>query len=352
MSQVIVATEAAKPGSQPGVLAVSRASEWWVDKFSPILAIFYATASLVGQPLLPLLGHLVVLLPSLLVGAVYVSVLNDWTDLRDDAAAGKTNRLAGRSPRFIGVVLGLCVLFGCGFGYYFWRLSPLSALLYLGAWVVYSLYSLPPVRLKVRGLAGVLADACGAHVFPQLLTVSLVGQWMGQAVPTLWWLAVGTWVLACGVHNILWHQLSDAEADAQAQVDTFVLRQGVRRARHLGLWVVFPVEVLAFGGMLLSNYNGWALGLLGLYAGLEWCRLHVYGHRPQVLALDSRIVLSDYYKFFYPLAFLIAQSLRYPSDGVVLGLHLLLFGGYAWQFVQEGNVYGRVLLRKLLPGRA
>ena len=349
MSQVIAVSAAVKPADRPGVLAVARANEWWVGKFSPVLATFYATASLVGRPLLPLLGHLVLLLLSLLVGAVYVSVLNDWTDLPDDTVAGKTNRLAGRSPAFIGGVLGSCVLLGGGFGYYFWELSPQSALLYLGAWVVYSLYSLPPARLKARGLAGVLADAGGAHLFPQLLTVSVVGQWTGQPVPTAWWLAVGGWALTCGVHNILWHQLSDADADAQAQVDTFVLRQGVRRAQYLGQWVVFPMEIAAFGVMLVSNYNEWALGLLGVYAGLEWCRWHVYGHQPQVLAPSARVVLSDYYQFFYPLAFLVTQSLRSPPDGALLGLHLLWFGRYAWQFVREGRVYCQVLLRKLLP---
>ncbi|TVT43522.1 hypothetical protein FNT36_05395 [Hymenobacter setariae] len=351
MSQLIVERAAVEPERPPGLLAVARTNEWWVGKFAPVLATFYATASLGQRPLLPLLGHLGLLLLALLVGAIYVSVLNDWTDLRADAAAGKANRLAGRSPGFIGLVLGSCVLGGIGFGRYFWQLSPTSGLLYLGAWVVYSLYSLPPARLKERGFAGVLADASGAHVFPQLLTVAAVGQWTGQAVPTLWWLAIGAWALACGIHNILWHQLSDAEADAQAQLDTFVCRRGVRFAQRLGHLVVFPVEVIAFGLVLAINYNAWALGLLLVYAGLEWCRLHVYGHRPTVLHSHRRIVLSDYYQFFYPLALLASQCGRYPTDGVVLGLHLLLFSSYAWQFAQEGRVYLLVLGRKLSAGR-
>lgn len=88
---------------------------------------------------------------------------------------GKINRPANKSTLFVGKILIPCLLTGVGFGVYFWQLNPLSSLLYTGSWAVYSPYSLPPVRLKIRGLAGVLADALGAHLFPDLLVVSLIG---------------------------------------------------------------------------------------------------------------------------------------------------------------------------------
>jgi hypothetical protein len=346
MSQAItVAVE--KPGGPAGVLATARVGDWWFYKFSPILATFYATAGLAGGPLLPLLGRLLVLLLSLVVGAVYVSIVNDWTDLADDAAGGKTNRLAGRSPRFIGLALGSCLLAGGGFGWYFWQFDRLSALLYLGSWVAYSLYSLPPARLKVCGLAGVLADAAGAHFFPLLLTVALASRWTSQAVPPAWWAAIGAWALASGIRNILWHQLADADADAQAGVDTFVRRRGVRLAQRLGQVVAFPVEVGAFGMvLLLLSQPLWAVALLGLYAGLEWCRWRIWGYRPAVLAPDSRLVLNDYYQFFFPLSLLLTQALRYPADGLVLVLHTGLFWPSVQQLGQEASQYAGLFLRK------
>lgn len=340
-------TTATKLSSKSGILATTRAGEWWVHKFSPLLATFYATVGLLGGPLLPLLGRLLVLILALLVGAIYVSIINDWTDLAADAAGGKTNRLAGRSGLFIGAALGGCLLAGSAFGVYFWHLSHLSAWLYLAAWVVYTLYSLPPVRLKNRGLSGVLADASGAHLLPQLLVVAAVEAWLGRAVPGAWWVAVGAWALACGIRNIVWHQLGDATADARASVDTLVLRWGVGRTQWLGQAVVFPVEVVAFGMLLGLGQPGWALGLLGLYGGLEWCRWRIWGYRPVVLAPDSRVVLTDYYLFLYPLAFLLPQCLRYPTDGLVLVLHGALFGPAAWPLVQEVGLYASVLTRRL-----
>jgi hypothetical protein len=348
MSQVITAT-VEKSGEPAGALDTARVGDWWFYKFSPILATFYATAALASGSLLPLLGRLLVLLLSLVVGAVYVSMVNDWTDLADDAAGGKANRLAGRSLRFIGLALGGCLVLGAGFGWYFWQLDRLSALLYLGSWVAYSLYSLPPARLKVRGLAGVLADAAGAHFFPLLLTVALASRWTGQAVAPAWWAAIGAWALASGIRNILWHQLADAEADDQAGVDTFVRRRGVRLAQRLGQWLAFPVEIGSFGMVLLLLGPGqlaWAVLLLGLYAGLEWCRWRIWGYRPAVLAPDSRLVLNDYYQFFFPLALLLAQALRYPADALVLVLHGVLFGRSVQQFGQEAGQYARILLRK------
>ena len=346
MSQVI--TEAVeKPGRPASALATARVGDWWFYKFSPILATFYATVGLAGGPLLPLLGRLLVLVAALVVGAVYVSIVNDWTDLADDAAGGKANRLAGRSPRFIGLALGGCLVLGAGFGWYFWQLDRLSALLYIGSWVAYSLYSLPPARLKVRGLAGVLADAAGAHFFPLLLTVALTGRWTGQAVPPAWWAAIGTWALASGIRNILWHQLADAEADAQAGADTFVRRRGVRLAQRLGQVVAFPVEIGAFGMVLgLLSQPAWAVALLGLYVGLEWCRWRIWRYRPTILAPDSRLVLNDYYQFFLPLALLLTQARRYPADALVLVLHVGLFWPSVRQLGQEAGQYAAILLRK------
>jgi 4-hydroxybenzoate polyprenyltransferase len=335
------------------LIMVARAGEWWAYKFAPILATAYATATLAGVPLLPLLPQLLGLLLAFTVGASYVSIINDWTDRADDAAAGKANRLARTSGPVVALLLGLCLAAGLGCGWYFWQLRPMAGLLYLGAWVAYSLYSLPPFRLKKRGLAGVLADAAGAHIFPQLLTAVLLNHWAGRPVPGLWLLAVGGWALGCGVRNILWHQLGDAANDAQAGVETFVTRRGRTAARRLAHCLAFPLEIMSFSLLLFLSQQLLPVLLLGLYGGLEWFRHRVW-HTRLVIAEPQpnyRLLLNEYYEVFYPLAFILIQTGRYPADGVVLALHLLLFGRHSWRSAQVLGQAGMIIGRKIWPHR-
>ncbi|WP_460981617.1 UbiA family prenyltransferase [Spirosoma fluminis] len=318
-------------------ISVTRAGEWWGYKMAPLLAVGYATVGVLNQPLWPLTAHFLLLVLALTVGAVFVSVLNDWTDLADDRMAGKTNRLVGKPLLFVQVLLALCLAAGLGFTVYFWRLYPLSGLLYLGSWVAYSLYSLAPVRLKIRGLAGILADALGAHVFPQLLIVSLVEHWVNQPVSLTWWVAVSSWSMACGIRNILKHQLGDASADDRAGVRTLVSRWGWRRAHRLGAWVAFPVEVLAFGVMLMALGQAMPILFLIFYWGLEALRARFWQIRPVILDPNQRIVFDEYYSIFFPVALLLTQCLRYPADGIVLVLHGLFFGAHALATAREAK---------------
>ncbi|GAB3513263.1 hypothetical protein GCM10027341_55070 [Spirosoma knui] len=304
---------------------------------APLLAVGYATVGVLNQPLWPLITDFLLLVLALTIGAVYVSVLNDWTDRTDDRMAGKRNRLVDKSLLFVQVLLGLCLAAGLGFTLYFWRLTPLSGLLYLGSWVAYSLYSLAPFRLKIRGLAGVLADALGAHVFPQLLIVSLVEHWANQPVPLTWWLAVCSWSIACGIRNILKHQLGDASADNRAGVRTLVSRWGWHRSHRLGAWVAFPVEVLAFGVMLAELGQAMPVLFLVFYGGLEALRVRFWRLWPVILDPNQRIVFDEYYSIFFPVALLLTQCLRYPADVAVLVLHSLLFGPHALATAREAK---------------
>ncbi|GAB2865727.1 UbiA prenyltransferase family protein [Hymenobacter ruber] len=310
----------------------ARASEWWAYKFAPILATAYATAAFTQVPLWPLLFRLLLLLLALTVGATYVSLLNDWTDRADDATAGKANRLAGQSGRMVLVALVGCAMAGLALGRYFWTLFPWAAIFYLGAWVAYSLYSLPPLRLKARSIWGLLADTAGAHLFPQLLTAALVSRWAGAEPSGQWLAAVGTWALGCGLRNILWHQLGDAANDAQAGVGTFVVRFGAPAGRRLAM-AALMLEVAGLVLLLYLLRQPLAYLALGLYGGLTLLRIRVW-RQPVVVAQPrpgQHILLNEYYEIYYPLALLLAQVWRYPNDAWVLALHGVLFGLHTWE---------------------
>src|SRR5687768_15009059 len=111
------------PRRYPGpirFLEIVRAGEWWEYKLSPIFATFYATALLLGVPVVSLWPAALTLLLALVPGAAYVSVVNDLTDRADDAAAGKANRLSGRSPIYAVGLLGGAITAGLAFAV-LWR---------------------------------------------------------------------------------------------------------------------------------------------------------------------------------------------------------------------------------------
>lgn len=325
--------------------AVARVTEWWGYKFAPILATCFATALLINHSIWALTGRLLLLLLALTVAATYVSLLNDWTDRADDHAAGKTNRLAQVSAGRFAALLGSCVVAGAAFMAYFWSVGHQVCLLYLGTWVAYSLYSLPPIRLKGRGLAGVLADAAGAHLFPQLLATALVSAWSQQTLPPLWTGAVTTLALASGIRNIIWHQLSDAANDAQAGVRTFVTGRGTAPARRLAEWLAFPLELLALLTLLVISGRTLPVVFLGLYSGLVLVRgLHwnmtivVANPGPQ-----PHIILNEFYEVFYPLALLVAAWQQNPTDGFALVWFLGLFAYSIWPTIHTiGNAFGQL----------
>src|SRR5690242_15298492 len=161
------------------IISTVRANEWWEFKLGPVLATMYASAFLLRVSILSLLPLVFIVLLALAACAAYVSVINDFTDRADDMASGKTNRLVGKSRSFIASVIAFCIVSGLAVAFD-WRHDRLLLLLYAGSWLAFTLYSLPPIRLKERSGLGVLADACGAHLFPTLLAVAAVYDWTRQ----------------------------------------------------------------------------------------------------------------------------------------------------------------------------
>ena len=100
------------------VAAAVRTGEWWDHKLVPLLTAFYATALYAGAGVSALWPTALVFLLSLLPGAAYVSIVNDVFDVRSDAAAGKPNRMAARSPAMRAAAVAACVAAGLPFFWY------------------------------------------------------------------------------------------------------------------------------------------------------------------------------------------------------------------------------------------
>ena len=304
-----------------------RANEWWEFKLGPVLAIMYASAFLLRVSIVSLLPLVLIVLVALAACAAYVSVVNDFTDRADDMASGKTNRLVGKSSAFIATVTAFCILSGLAVAFY-WRHDRLLLLLYSASWVAFTLYSLPPIRLKERSSLGVLADACGAHLFPTLLAVAAVYRWTQQPFDLIWLVAIGAWSFSFGLRGILWHQLSDISYDESINLRTFVRAHRTASLQRLGNFIIFPVELAAVAVMLLHTRCVVAVTLLGFYAVLNFLRGRLYGSNFCIVEPKPKfhhIVMHEYYEVFFPLAYILASSNQHPVDAFVLVVHGLLF---------------------------
>jgi 4-hydroxybenzoate polyprenyltransferase len=321
-------TENFTPSSRqwPGISGTIRAAEWWGYKFAPIFAIAYATVYTLRVPLLSLWPLFVLALAALAPCAAYVSVINDLTDLNDDLASGKVNRLVGKSRAFVTSVLACSVLSGLAVAIYL-RSEPLLLSLYLGAWTAFTFYSLPPIRLKRRGVFGLLADAAGAHLFPTLFAVCLVYRWCLQPIDRLWFAAVAVWSLTFGVRGILWHQLTDIDNDEKIGLRTFARRHRLTRLRMLGDFVVFPTELCALAVIVWRVNSHIPLAALFIYALLEFARANLWRVNLIVVVPKPKfqILMLEYYELFFPLAVVLSSSMRYSADAIMAAAHIALF---------------------------
>lgn len=304
---------------------IFRAEGWWEFKFGPILAMVYATALSGGVALTvhwPALVGIVVALAAVGVGA---NVLNDWADIAEDRAAGKSNRLAGKPRWFPILVIGVTGLVGCG-ALAWLRPGRAGLLLYAANVLVFFLYSVPPFRFKTRGWPGILADAAGAHTLPALFAVVSFAAAAGLRLAPVWLAIVAVWSLTYGLRGILWHQLADYENDRRTGGFTFVCRHGPMFAQRLGEWVVFPLEVLALAGLLWWA-SPWPALLLVCDGWLIWLR-KTYHYVTTIIVTPCerfRIGLHEFNYALMPVALLVVLTAHHPWDGLILVAHVGLF---------------------------
>lgn len=310
--------------------SILRSQEWWLFKLPPILVAGYIILLKKETPLTVTGPALLIVLLALLVGASYVSMINDMTDIKDDAAAGKKNRMANLRPSLRWFFLSLSVAAGVAIFYYLYQ-HPLSALFFSLAWISFTLYSVPPFRFKSRKILGVLADACGSQVFPSLLVISFLSYKTQQPVNTYYFIAVAVWSLCFGLRGILWHQCIDQHNDLKTG-----FRSIFQMLTPLQEKIVTALIVLAelIGLTYLLVYAASAVAIIGLglyflYAIAIRIKWHVkmIGIRPPADGNRYQIFMHLYYLAMFPIAILISLSLQQQYAWILLVCHLFFFTG-------------------------
>lgn len=311
-----------------------RVAEWWEHKFTPIFGTVFATAILLEIPFAELFKPIFFLFVALIPGASYVSLINDLTDIEDDRLAGKENNFAGKSKTLGIVLICICIAFGITVLFF---LQQTSFTLYLSAWLVFTLYSVPPFRLKKRGILGVFCDALGASVFPQLFAVAFLVQWFIKEMNFLWIILIGAWSLCFGLRGILWHQLKDRENDLKAGVSTFVQRYKTSTIQTTSKWILLPPEMLALVLILMLSTSYFGFIALTIYFFLEWLRSALWKIDMVIVtsANQHHLLMDEFYGVFYPIVCLACGFNLSPYYFLLAVIYIVIFPHRIWQLFSE-----------------
>lgn len=328
---------------------IIRSQEWWGHKLPPLLAVAYATTLLSGTPIVKSATWILCLLLALVIGAIYVSVLNDITDLQDDLASGKTNRIQLIPAELRWLFPAVTLVFGL---FFTWQLFPdlLSCILYLSSWIAFSLYSIRPVRLKNRGIFGVIADGCGSHLFPTLLIISSISYVNDFPINWTWFAASGSWAFFYGIRGILWHQFEDRENDLKVKLHTVATHTTTANFKNKTI-LIFSMELVSLSVMLytLSDTAAWIA--LGLYVLLVLIRYDRYKNQVILIIKNGdrpfQILMADYYQVLFPISLLVTSALNDSSSILILLVHMLLFPFGIWLAVYDYVIYsGAIFFRR------
>jgi len=326
-----------------------RAPLWWDSKLPLAMGIAYSIAWSMGVSTRALLYPSFLLLISGITSAIYASIFNDLLDEDEDRLAGKVTGMMQLSGRGKNVVLWLTLTSMAANAVLLLR-YPAALVVYLLMWAGFTMYSLPPIRLKARGAWGVLCCALGEH-FLYVLSVVLIACAAHSTPSILSITAVVVFAMAFGIRSILWHQLEDAENDRTSGVSTLGAKYDRRFLRRLGERYVFPVELLTFAVVLAVSRSPIVWCALAVYVIMEMLRVKLFGMKVIIVASEPqfRFAMLEFYQFLFPVAYLLAFTFRNHLAAYLLAAQIVLFFGPGWNFLSDlTRMLRRHMLRPLV----
>ncbi len=208
------------------LISVSRVHEWW-DKLHTVLVV-----TLVLLVLRPCTENCLWLLPVLAVYMAflgsYAYALNSFSDREHDRKAGKRRELESISDRQL-----LCASCFWGFGAFTIPLlfsDSRISMLGLVTFLLATFYSVKPLRLKERGMLGIVVPALVQRPLPFLFIVLLIAPHS-----VLSWYLLG-WLMMVGLTMMFAHQLQDFKCDRNAHVATWAQRAGFYQSRRITIY--------------------------------------------------------------------------------------------------------------------
>ena len=216
-------------------LALAGPSVFW---FFPVFFVVLSSSPAAPLPGGPSPIGLAGVMVALMISASWGFLLNDLFDREADSAGGRSDDLHGHGLG-TGTLWGLIVatasaswvlIFLSGGGYAY---KVILAFNYLVA----ILYSVPPVKLKVRGFWGFLANSLMERPLPIIVLLAYMEYFTAFTV-VLPLLMEATW-------SVFKHQAADIGDDVQAGVRTFAVRLGKGTSERIVMEFLNPLSVVS-----------------------------------------------------------------------------------------------------------
>jgi hypothetical protein len=337
-----------------------KASGWWNYKIPPMLAVAYFAIAAAATPLHfdAIRWRLLIYLVAVVGIAGFGYVITDAFDIEEDRLLGKENLWA---PLTTGARMALVATLLAASWLPWLRLSPgIVGLALIGLeFVAFFLYAAPPVRLKERGLPGIVADAMYAHVLPALWTWIPFSRMTGARAPAWFPFALAAWALTVGMRHLLQHQAIQYASDGFANARTFAVRHG--RAATVSLIVrrILPLEVVFFFAVLTAIGRTVPIVIAGFAVYLVWqivkvrflwiAKFNIVGAMEDAdrSTVAGTLVMTRFYERWLSLLILIGLVVRDPSYLVLLVMHLVVFSGPIAGAIIEDSMLAMSFLRSL-----
>jgi cytochrome P450/4-hydroxybenzoate polyprenyltransferase len=286
-----------------GVLrALTRWTEWYDQKLPMFLAAICYAAIIRDRGADTNAWQIASLLVLFCLYAAFGHLVNDYADRDADRRAGKAKVIATLSEATaIAVVLvplaGTVAVALASFG---WD----TVLLTVAALALSAVYSLPPLRLKTRGISGLVASTVAQRTAPLAIAFQALDAWgIGPALM----LALGTCI---GLRFIVIHQLHDRENDQRAGIRTFATEHSPSGLASFASRVIFPAEIASACLMAVAiSYSAPFFALPFVLYLAKFPILLVRGFRLVILTYG---VFSDFYCIVLPIGLAILLAADTP----------------------------------------
>lgn len=328
------------------ILKIARFSSWWYYKIPLFLVVFFIT--LVSGAKIVKLNFLSVFeaLFLMVVGATFVSVLNDYTDREVDLIANKKNNFTKYNSEQSAVIMTVVLIISLIFPW-FLKLNINAYLNYYLAIFSYILYSVKPVRLKDRGIWGMILDSLGSVVFPMgCFLYTSNPNWTDRFSDSSQ-MALFLWLFFLAMRSILVHQVEDKLNDIHSGTNTFVTRFSDRIVNRTGqlmffiefasfFWLCYSIEL--YSKELFFFFFLFYLGTQWLFKRIIWLKFSLFGKTNE----STIVFMYDYYYSYLLISLVMYLNISSSWKFGLLTILIVLFPVY---FKQQFNCLKTLALR-------